>query len=364
MRVLLVVASFLVACGPPEEPGEWAAISPTSVTVVNGHLYGFGQFFPKPGQHGAFGVLSVDAEALFIRDEDLVPPSKDLRKAQVREWNTDPFSLRGGGTNGLIAPTMTGFERYTLSNPKHPLLVDGGHVDAPAIDGVLSPVSGTVSVAASGLQAFLVNHESGVVATTTLPEPVCSEFMLTSGDRGVAVGSCGANENLLVLTLTESTIAVRSTRAMPEVTTYGGLAATSTGTIIAGDRGTKPSLHLYTLGPTDELLSPRSMPLADADKPTRLYAVGERVLLFTSTSVLLVDVAAMSIVSRVTVSEPVTDVQPYASKAEPSATFVALAHGEGGLSLLQVDGDTLVHRGGFFHRWTDQAITLLSARKY
>lgn len=106
------------------------------------------------------------------------------------------------------------------------------------------------------------------------------------------------------------------------------------------------------------------MPLADADSPLRLRAVGERVLVFTSTELLLVDAAAMSIVARLAVTETVVDSAPYTSKAEPGGTFLALAHGEGGLSLVQLDGDTLVHRGGFFHRWTDQAITLLSARKF
>jgi hypothetical protein len=363
---LLAATLSLASCGPPEDPGEWAAIGASSVATDRGFLYGFGQFEPRRGQRGAFGVLVIDAEALFIRDEALAVPTRDLARAQVREWNTDPVGFVGGGTGGLFALVDGALQRAAPAGFKQPVAAAPGvalphpmeRIDAHSTGVSLLTLSDGV-VAAVGV----LRHEDSSLVTGAVSGRPCAPLATGPGELVLALSSCQAGAALQLLTASDTAVTAGPVRALPQVGFASGVGVAG-GRVVVGDRGTTPALHVYGLGAADVTFE-RTLTLDEA--PQSLRGVGGRLLVFTSSKALLIDLdaagATASVLSQQDVA-PVADLTPYTSPAEPGGTFFALAHGNRGLSLLEVRGDVLVHRGGFHHRWSDQPISLLGATKY
>lgn len=386
MRSLVMVtcASLLTACGAPDDPGVWAPLTVRSVASAGGFLYGGGTFRPKASENGDQGVMVIDAEALFLRDEAVVYPTKDVRRSQLREWNTGTSEVVGGGEGGLIALAAgPSLERLTLQNPKQPQRLDAG-ADVIGLEGfgALTQLSPQVSALdlSGGTQAkvALLRHDSGAHAEREVPFTGCLPPAWAPGGRLVSLGGCGAPGALQVMVLDASpealTLGFRAARPAPEVTQASGLGVLEDGTVIILDRGStgttpRPAgLQLYRLEANDDLTFLRFLALPAGEVGQRIAASGARLVVFTAKTALLIDPAApgpeVKVVSRLTSFQGVLDVEPYRSLAEPAGVFFALAMGEQGLGLLEVRGDELVHRGGFSHRWTDDFISVKTSGKY
>lgn len=382
---VLVGCVFLVAaCGPVEDPGVWAPFTVQNVASAGGFLYGGGTFRPKATENGDRGVQVIDAEALFLRNEDVVYPTKDVSRSQLREWSTGTSQVIGGGTGGLIslAPGPS-LERLGLQNPRQPLRLDAG-LDLAGLEGFsaltqLSPEVSALDLSEGGqAKISLLRHDSGAHVESDVPFSACLPPARAPGGRLVSLADCGAPGLAQVLVLDASpealSLGFRVARPAPEVTQAIGLGVLEDGTLIILDRGSagttpRPAgLQLYRLDESDDLTFLRLLALPAGEVGQRTVAVGARLVVFTAKTTLLIDPSAAGpearVLSRLTTFQGVSDVEPYASLAEPAGVFFALAMGEQGLGLLEVRGDELVHRGAFMHRWTDDFISVKTSGKY